>query len=216
MAIIRKGFLFGFLVGVAATMLLLEAWALHLSRVELDAAQVEPALVAALARQRAISMPKSSGDLSRPWLPESSSTSHDAWKTRALDGTTASLADFKGRAVFLNFWSTSCVPCIAELPGIEELADSMKGDCVAFLAVARFSDPGQVRRFLQEHPFHFPVYLSEQDVPEDFAAQGVPTTIILDASGRAVFRHVGALNWNDDEVRTYLRSLAAHSASNAP
>jgi thiol-disulfide isomerase/thioredoxin len=118
------------------------------------------------------------------------------------------LADLKGKVVFLDFWSTTCAPCLAEMPGIERLSASLKDQPVAFLAVSR-EDGRKVRKFLESSKLSLPVYLARKDPPEDLAAAGVPTTVILDRNGAAVFHHVGALNWDDDNARNYIRGLAS-------
>ena len=47
------------------------------------------------------------------------------------------LSDLKGKVVFLNFWRTSCGPCIAEMPGIERLYDSLRGENIFFLKMGK-------------------------------------------------------------------------------
>ena len=116
------------------------------------------------------------------------------------------LEDFKGKVVFLNFWSTSCAPCIAEMPGMEALLDSLKNERVAFLAVTQ-DDETTVRRFLEKQPMRFPTYLSSEKPPTDLFTLGIPTTFILDTKGAAVLRHEGPVDWDNDGVRAYIRGL---------
>ena len=51
------------------------------------------------------------------------------------------------------------------------------------------------------------VYLTDKDTPEDLRATAVPMTIILDRSGKVVYRDVGAMNWDDDNARKFIRDL---------
>ncbi len=95
------------------------------------------------------------------------------------------------------------------MPGIERLYDSLKNDDrVAFLAVAK-DDEQRVRGFLSKNPLRIPTYLGEGPWPKGLAVTGVPTTFILDRKGAAVFREVGAVNWDSESARAYLRSLAS-------
>ncbi len=153
-------------------------------------------------------MPKSSEKLPRPVLPTDASAAHDHWTFHPLGGKPTTIGDFKGKVVFLNFWSTSCGPCIAEMPGIERLQASLRSEPVAFLAVTQ-EDEQSVRLFLQKFPLRVPVYLAGADVPRAFGPQLVPRTFILDRSGREVFRDVGGLNWDDDNARKFIRGLEA-------
>ena len=135
------------------------------------------------------------------------SSTHDHWWIRPLDSGAVTLAQFKGKVVFLNFWSTSCGPCIAEMPSIEKLRDSLKDEPVVFLAVTP-EDEQAVSFFIVDHPLHIPVFRYDyRDVPQDLAPEGFPTTFILDRAGRAVYRNEGAVNWDDGNARNFIRSL---------
>jgi thiol-disulfide isomerase/thioredoxin len=132
---------------------------------------------------------------------------HDKWQIRPLDGKFITLGDLAGKVVFLNFWSTSCGPCIAEMPGIEKLRDSLKGEQIAFVVVTEDDEP-RVRSFLKKVPLDLPVYLTEAKPPQDLQVMGFPTTFILDRKGAAVYREVGGYNWDNDSARGFLRGLA--------
>lgn len=115
------------------------------------------------------------------------------------------LDDFKGKVVFLDFWATSCGPCVNEMAGIKRLADSLRNENVAFLLAARDSEP-QVGEFLRKHAIDLPIYLASGDTP-DMPAVPIPATYILNRQGAVVFQHIGAANWDTDSVRSFLRSL---------
>jgi thiol-disulfide isomerase/thioredoxin len=204
MAIRKIGFTVGLVAGVALTLFVLNLWGKYLDRTISEAAQ--PQVLRPMRPTHEAVFPDSSRNLPTVWLPEFSGQQHDAWRVRSLDGREVSLGDFKGKVVFLNYWSTSCEPCIAEMPGIEGLLGSLKNERVAFLAVTQ-EDESVVREFLKKHPLRMPVYLSSEKQPSDLFALGVPTTFLLDTRGAATLRHNGAVNWDDDGVRAYIRSL---------
>jgi thiol-disulfide isomerase/thioredoxin len=204
MAINKIGFTIGLATGIALTLVVLNAWGKHLDRTIADAAR--PQILSPMKSTQEIIFPSSSKTLPAAWVPEFSGQQHDSWKIRALDGRAVTLEDFKGKVVFLNFWSTSCAPCLAEMPGIEALLDSLKDERVAFLAVTQ-DDDTTVREFLKKQPMRFPAYLSSEKPPADLFALGIPTTFILDTRGAAVLRHEGPVNWDNDGVRTYIKGL---------
>lgn len=109
--------------------------------------------------------------------------------------------------VFLNFWLTTCGPCIAEMPALERLRESLRGEPVEFLAVTP-EDEERVRGFLAKARVEVPVYLSEEPLPEELPLFGYPTTFIIDPNGVAVFRHIGPANWDDDAARAFIQRLA--------
>ena len=204
MAINKIGFTVGLAAGIALTLVVLNAWGRHLDRTISDAAQ--PQILNPMRTTPEIVFPTSSKTLPAAWVPEFSSQQHDSWKIRALDGHAVTLDDFKGKVVFLNFWSTSCAPCIAEMPGMEALLNSLKDERVAFLAVTQ-DDETTVRAFLKKQPMRFPAYLSSDKPPADLFTLGIPTTFILDARGAAVLRHEGPVDWDNDGVRAYIKGL---------
>jgi thiol-disulfide isomerase/thioredoxin len=203
-AINRMGFTIGLVTGIALTFTGLNVWGKYLDRTILDAAQ--PQILRPMRLIQKTVFPVSTTNLPAAWLPEVSSRQHDSWTARTLDGREVRLGDFKGNVVFLNFWSTTCAPCIEEMAGIESLLDSVKNERVAFLAVTQEGD-SVVREFLKKHPLRIPVYLSSENLPPDLLPLGVPTTFILDTRGAAVLRHIGPVNWDDDGVREYIRGL---------
>jgi thiol-disulfide isomerase/thioredoxin len=62
----------------------------------------------------------------------------------------ATLADFKGQVVVLNFWATRCGPCVAETPGLDRLRKALAADAVAFVLVSD-EDAATIRAFLSGH-----------------------------------------------------------------
>lgn len=204
MTITRVGFTVGLFSGVALTLAGLSLWGKHLDRTVVDAAQ--PQILRPMKFIGKTVSPSSQTNWPAVWLPEDSSRQHDSWTVRALDGSEVRLADFKGKVVFLNFWSTTCAPCVEEMAGIENLLDSVKSENVAFLAVTQ-EDETRVREFLNKHPLRLPVFVSGENLPPDLLPLGVPTTFLLDIQGAAVLRHSGPVNWDDDGVRRYIRGL---------
>ena len=202
----KKGLAIGLGAGVALTMALLDIWGRQLRREIYTLAQpaVLRPLSSVLERSAA-----SASHLPSPWTPEATGTAHESWKIRTLDGNPVRLADFKGRVLFLDLWSTTCVPCIAQMPSIERLRDSLPAAQVTFLAVTT-DEEQQVRKFLKEVHVSLPVYLAQSPPPPALQTSGWPTVFVFNRNGAAIFREVGGANWDDDAARGFLLSLADH------
>jgi len=199
-----KLFLLGVSLGTLFTLAVLELWGASLQRTVYAAAQ--PQLLRPVAN---LPTPKAHAALSSAaWVPATSSHGHDSWKMRMLDGKPTPINQFKGKVVLLNFWSTTCAPCISELPELERLSKSLAGQNAVVLSVTADSEQ-QVQHFLNKQPLNIPVYLAGEDTPADFRVDGYPTTVILDKNGTAVFRYVGNATWNDPSMQDYIRRLAA-------
>ncbi len=75
-----------------------------------------------------------------------------------LDGSKKTTADLQGRVTLVNFWATSCVTCVAEMPQIVATYDKYKARGFDTLAVAMSYDPpSYVVNFAQTRKLPFPV-----------------------------------------------------------
>ena len=126
------------------------------------------------------------------------------------DGKPAKLADFKGKPVLVNLWATWCAPCVKELPTLDRLARS---GGVKVVAVSQDDAPhASVVAFLQAH--HIATLEPYQDSKMGLSgALGpdtvLPTSILVDASGKEVWRYVGDLDWTSPEAAKLLSESGA-------
>ncbi|WP_373519815.1 TlpA family protein disulfide reductase [Pricia sp.] len=130
------------------------------------------------------------------------------WQLTDTDGNPHGFTEAKGKVVFLNFWATWCGPCLKEMPDIQNLYDDY-GDQVRFLLVTQ-EDRAKVDAFLQKKKYTLPIYFTDTaDIPEEIASKSMPTTYILDKSGKIARAETGAADWNGSEVRAMLDRLLA-------
>jgi thiol-disulfide isomerase/thioredoxin len=130
-----------------------------------------------------------------------------------LDGKPWQLSALQGRAVLLNFWATWCEPCREEMPSLQALARRHEADSLLVLMVNyRESEPG-IRRFLERTPLALPVLLdSDGSAARAWTPRVFPTTVLIDRSGQPRHQVVGAVDWNGDEARQWVRELLAPPA----
>lgn len=209
MRLSAKSLTIGAGIGVALVLVLLQAWGAYLDRLNYEAAQ--PKVILPLTPARLQRTTEIYETFPRPWFSQPLSSDAASWKLTPLKGARTTLWEFRGRVVFLNFWNTSCISCIEEMPGIKKLNDSLHDPRIIFAAVT--NEPRTtVDKFLGAIKIGFPpVYLYEEEPPAPMAVPGVPTTYILAAEGRLVFAHSGGLNWDDSGARAYLLDLAART-----
>lgn len=126
------------------------------------------------------------------------------------DGTPRTLADYAGRGLVVNLWATWCVPCVAEMPELQELAHKVAAEGILVLPLS--SDRGGaevVRRFYAAHRIEgLPVLLDPRgEAGRAWGARGLPTTIVIDRQGRERGRVEGAIDWASAATIAELRRL---------
>jgi thiol-disulfide isomerase/thioredoxin len=121
-----------------------------------------------------------------------------------FDGSMSSFQDFRGTPVVVNFFSSSCIPCQAEMPDFERVHRTL-GASVTFvgLDVQDTVDEGQafavsvgVTWVLGRDP-------TAQILQGRLKSTNLPTTAILDKDGHVVFLHAGKLD--NGELEQQLR-----------
>ncbi|MFC2049667.1 redoxin domain-containing protein [Chloroflexota bacterium] len=138
------------------------------------------------------------------------------------NGETLSLSDFQGKKVLLNFWSTRCSPCLAELPYIRTIYDAFcqenspdadsaiiticldePKDAAKRIEMLRdkYTDEDEVSRFI------LPILLDPQRQTKYLYNFGpIPTTFLIDSDGTIRAIKVGRFK-SAEEIESELKSL---------
>ena len=125
-------------------------------------------------------------------------------------GQRRTLADYRGQGVVLNLWATWCLPCKAEMPALDRLAQIVAADRIVVLPVSIDADGRKaVPAFYRaNHITHLPVLLDPKGrLVAALKAPGVPISVIIDRQGRMVGRVVGAAQWDTPPGVALLRQL---------
>ena len=120
------------------------------------------------------------------------------------------LSDFLGKVVVLNFWATWCRPCVAEMPVLDELSHKLEGRNLIVVPLSiDYKGVEVVEDFYAQHNIKYlPAYNDARGKSfKAFKLRALPTTIIINKSGKEVARVVGEIDWSTPEVIDYLRKL---------
>ncbi len=118
------------------------------------------------------------------------------------------LQKLRPRIVVINFWATWCVPCVAELPALQALAEALREEPFVLLPVDVMESVPRVSKFLQGAGLHLAALFDERgSVYRDYGVLGLPTTFVVDSEGRLIARAVGPRAWNAPESISYFRRL---------
>ncbi len=130
----------------------------------------------------------------------------DALVLADADGGLHRFSDFRGKVVLVNLWATWCPPCIAEMPGLENLYQKTKGE-VAFVMISRDRDFDLARKFVARKGFHFPIYHARGPLPAELSSSAIPATFVIAPNGRVAFTHTGMADYDHPEIEKFLRDL---------
>jgi thiol-disulfide isomerase/thioredoxin len=116
----------------------------------------------------------------------------------------------KGNITLLNFWATWCPPCKQEIPTIQKLHDTMKGQKFEIMAVDLGESAPTVKGFLDENKISYPVYLDPKNsLASLYASRGIPTTYILDKSGKFIAGIIGTFDYSNPQFVSMMKELAS-------
>ena len=116
------------------------------------------------------------------------------------------LANYRGKVVLLNFWASWCAPCVAELPSLLQLHHDNPN--LIILAVSIDEDPDAYSNFIRNrHIDLITVRDPSQSAASLFHTDMWPETYVIDRNGVIRRKFIGAADWSDPEIRSYLKSL---------
>ena len=96
----------------------------------------------------------------------------------------------------LHFWATWCKPCLAEFPKLKEALPTLQQDDTQFIFASE-EDLEQIQAFDKRHQTGLNLSRFVQGSLADFEVYALPTTLVLDAHGKEVFRQVGIVEWKN-------------------
>ncbi len=127
----------------------------------------------------------------RSSLPTETSSAAPEFSLPLLDGGQASLSQFRGKVVILDFWASWCPPCKREIPDFVDLQQRYGAKGLQVVGVA-LDDSGPVRAFAASAGINYPVLLGDDAIARLYGGiEGIPTTFVIDRQGRIVKRYEG-------------------------
>jgi thiol-disulfide isomerase/thioredoxin len=135
-------------------------------------------------------------------------------KLKDLNGQPVSLSDFRGKIVFLNFWTTWCFDCRIEMPHMEKLHQQFKNKEFAMVAVNLQEPVAQVKQFFKDYTLTFTALLdSDGEVGAHFRITAIPTTFILNKQGIIIGKVTGPRKWEGKKAFALFEHLTNRSVS---
>ena len=125
----------------------------------------------------------------------------------------ATLADYKGKVVVLDFYATWCEPCRAETPRLVQLQKQyqQQGLQVIGLNVGGADDRDQVPAFAKEFGIQYPLGFPDDEFADSFLGdnQNIPQAFVFDRSGKLVKRFLGYSDSSGTELERVVKASVA-------
>lgn len=117
-------------------------------------------------------------------------------------GRVVSVAELRGKVVYLDFWASWCGPCRQSFPFMNELQTELGDKGLSILAVSVDKVADDARRFVQSFPARFTTALDTAgNCPAAYGLQGMPSSYLIDRGGAVRAIHVGFREKDREDIR---------------
>lgn len=124
------------------------------------------------------------------------------------DGQRLTRSQFGGQLLVLNFWATWCVPCIEELPSLNQFQKQFASSGVVVLGVSVDQNERAYWQFLKRAGVTFRTSRDPQaDLSSRYGTFKYPETYVIDRNGKVVQKHIGPRDWMDERLLAEIKAL---------
>ncbi|MEW6989911.1 TlpA family protein disulfide reductase [Colwelliaceae bacterium 6441] len=122
----------------------------------------------------------------------------------------AQVARHKGKVIYVDFWASWCVPCRKSFPWMNAMQSKYAGKDFTVLSVNLDAQADLAAKFLTETPAQFPIFYDPKGkVAKAFKLKGMPSSFIINKSGKIVSSHVGFTEKKKEKYQQELARLLA-------
>ena len=119
-----------------------------------------------------------------------------------------SLKKYRGKVVYVDFWASWCVPCRKSFPWMNEMHKKYQSDGLVVLGINLDDTRKAAKSFLKQVPADFVVaYDPEGVTPGKYQVEVMPTSYLVDRTGKLVFSHKGFKKSQAHKVEDKIKAL---------
>jgi len=132
------------------------------------------------------------------------------FKLMDCEGKETTLSQFSGKIVVLNFWRTTCFPCLEEIPDLVKIYEEYRDKGVVVLGIAVNDNPTDVDNKVQVLQVEYPMARDDMATRLKYQIKSVPHTFIIDRNG--IVRHHFDRKTDKKAIEEALKPLLAQKA----
>ncbi|MBV8638346.1 MAG: TlpA family protein disulfide reductase [Candidatus Eremiobacteraeota bacterium] len=117
-----------------------------------------------------------------------------AFDEATVEGTTLSMAQLRGKPVYLNFFATWCPPCNEEAPDVSAVQQQFKGDGLQVVGVDILEDKSKAQKFVDQHRLSYPAVVDSGTLRDAYNINGMPVHVFIDRTGVVRKIEIGELS----------------------
>jgi peroxiredoxin len=130
---------------------------------------------------------------------------------RAMDGSSWTMSQQRGKVILLNFWATWCPPCRTETPELVRMHNRYSGQGFEVVGISMDDDPqAVVPAFVERFRMPYKVLTPTPGFYLGSQVESLPTSVLIDREGRLATIHFGAVRESD--LRGDVEQLLAEAA----
>jgi thiol-disulfide isomerase/thioredoxin len=123
--------------------------------------------------------------------------------TNIIDNKKINTDSLRDRWVFIDFWSTTCGPCIEEFPNLKKLYGTVDKSRVEFIAVVDERRGASLQELMRKHELPWPTLkMGTGTTMEGYDIYSYPTTVLIDPKGKIVQKDI-----RGEELNNVLQDL---------
>jgi len=124
-------------------------------------------------------------------------------------GKQQALAQWRGKALLVNFWAPWCAPCVQEMPELSALQQEYAGKSLQIIGVG-IDSPSNIAQFAAKLNVAYPLYVAGMGGTDlmrlfDNNAGSLPYTVLIGADGQIKKTYLGRLKF--EQLRADLKSM---------
>lgn len=111
------------------------------------------------------------------------------------------LSQYQGKVVYLDFWASWCKPCQKSFPWMNQLQKKLPADKFQVVTINVDEQSADMHDFLKKVPAEFDIFHDPNgQLAAKFELEGMPTSFLIDKSGKLVKKHIG---FQQEDIRSY-------------